>query len=54
MYFVLYVTFVVLYQKIFFGFEKDFENKYLHFIFRFYFLFQKRFGLFAFFTTGSD
>ena len=29
-------------RKSFFGFEKDFENKYLHFIFRFYFFISKK------------
>ncbi len=29
-------------RKSFFGFKKDFENKYLHFIFRFYFFISKK------------
>lgn len=29
-------------RKSFFGFGKDFENKYLHFIFRFYFFISKK------------
>lgn len=34
-------------RKSFFGFEKDFENKYLHFIFRFYFFISKKIWTFS-------
>lgn len=34
-------------RKSFFGFGKDFENKYLHFIFRFYFFISKKIWTFS-------